>query len=83
MDNDSDDQTYSVINVQEFIGKTVGRRKSRTPFADKSLGREAMIRSRELFGGVCVPRGVYRFESHHEADQWMMQKIAQAAAARS
>ncbi|MBT5706609.1 MAG: hypothetical protein HOI66_09825 [Verrucomicrobia bacterium] len=82
MDNESDDQTYSVINVQEFIGKTVGRRKTRAPFADKSLGREAMIRSRELFGGVCVPRGVYRFKSHSEADQWMMQKIAQAAAAK-
>ena len=80
MDKDSDDQTYSVINIQEFIGKTVGRRKLQNPFADKSLGRAAMIRSRELFGGVRVPRGVYRFGSHSEADQWMMQKIAQAAA---
>jgi hypothetical protein len=25
---------------------------------------------RESFGGVRVPRGVYRFKTHEEADQW-------------
>jgi hypothetical protein len=76
----SDDQTYSVFNVDEFIGKTVGRHKPPAPFSTKSLGREAMIRARELHGGIRIPRGTYRFETHGEADKWMIQKIAQRAA---
>ncbi len=28
-----------------------------------------------LRGGALVPKGVYRFESHEEADAWMMQQI--------
>jgi len=30
---------------------------------------------RESFGGVRVPRGVYRFKTHEEADQWLWRMI--------
>ena len=29
-----------------------------------------------LRGAALVPRGVYRFERHEEADEWMIQMIA-------
>jgi hypothetical protein len=83
MASNGDDQTHSVINVDEFIGKTVGRRKPPAPFTSKMLNRKAMIHAREVFGGIRIPRGVHRFESHEEADLWLIKKIAQAAAARS
>lgn len=30
----------------------------------------------ELRGCGIIPRGVYRFQSHREADEWMMRQIA-------
>lgn len=83
MADEGDDQTHSVINVEEFIGKTVGRRKPPAPFTSKMLNRKTQLQARQYFGGIRVPRGVYRFESHEEADEWLIKKIAQAAAARS
>lgn len=29
-----------------------------------------------LRGGALIPRGVYRFASHEEADEWMIRTIA-------
>jgi len=80
MDNDADDQTHPVINVEESIGKTVGRRKPGAPYSSKGWDREAMIRLRAEFGGVRIPRGVFRFRTHEEADRWMIQTTARAAA---
>lgn len=40
--------------------------------------RDAAILQRtvnRLRGGALVPKGVYRFESHEEADAWMLQQI--------
>lgn len=36
-----------------------------------------------LRGGDLVPRGVYRFRSHEEADAWMMRQMASTHARRS
>lgn len=36
-----------------------------------------------LRGGALVPRGVYRFTSHEEADEWMIRQIAATHARRS
>ena len=83
MNQNMDDRVYSVINVEETIGKTVGLRKPPGPFENSMLNRDAMIQFRESVGGVCIPRGVHRFKSHEEADEWMIHKLAQAAAARS
>ena len=82
MNQSADNQTYPVINVEEFIGKTVGRRKPCAPFETTMFNRTAMIRARELHGGIRIPRWVHRFTTHEEADTWMIQKIAQAAAAK-
>ena len=43
---------------------------------DWSAGVAHRARPDRLRGGKLVPRGVYRFARHEEADQWMMRQIA-------
>jgi len=72
--------SHVALNVQEQIGKQVGRRRM------KDAGPHAMalqkmvndVRRSQGYGGLC-PRGVYRFASHEEADAWMMRAIVQRA----
>lgn len=82
MPND-DDQIHPVINVEEFIGKQVGRRTPRRGLTLEGSRINDMIAWRKAFGGVGVPKGVYRFKSHEEADQWMTRQLATSAAKRS
>lgn len=75
MADDADDQTHPVINVEEFIGKTVGRRKLRKPASVQKTGRAIYQRSGFR---VCDP-GIHRFDSFEEADQWMRQMAIKRA----
>ena len=65
------------INVEEKIDRFVGRR-TKTPDAlsTRTSNKANSIAWRKAFGGVRVPRGVYRFKTHEEADQWLWQMIA-------
>lgn len=65
------------VNVEEKIDRIVGRR-TRTPNAlsTRTSNKANSIAWRKAFGGVRVPRGVYRFKTHEEADQWLWQMIA-------
>jgi hypothetical protein len=48
--------------------------------------RDAAILQRtinRLRGGALVPRGVYRFRTHEEADEWMTRQMASTHARRS
>jgi hypothetical protein len=65
------------INVEEKIDRVVGRRTG-TPDALSSATstKTNAIAWRKAFGGVRVPRGVYRFKTHEEADQWLWRMIA-------
>ncbi len=71
--------SHAVINIQDPVGKTVGRRVL------EDAGKYGMglhlvneVRHPQGFGGIC-PRGVYRFQSHEEADAWMMKAIVERA----
>jgi hypothetical protein len=68
------------INVEEKIDRFVGRR-TRTPDAlsTKTSNKADSIAWRKAFGGVRVPRGVHRFKTHEEADQWLWRMIARPA----
>lgn len=65
------------VNVEEKIDRFVGRR---TQVADALSTRFSTktdaIAWRRAFGGVRVPRGVHRFKTHEEADQWLWRMIA-------
>jgi hypothetical protein len=66
-----------LINVEEKIDRFVGRR-TKTPDALSLIGstKADAIAWRKAFGGVPIPRGVHRFKTHEEADQWLWRMIA-------
>jgi len=65
------------INVEERIDRIVGRRtKAPDPLSIASSGKADAIAWRKAFGGLRVPRGVYRFRSHEEADEWLWRIMA-------
>jgi hypothetical protein len=65
------------INVEEKIDRLVGRR-TQTPDAlsTATSNKADSIAWRNALGGVRVPRGVHRFKTHEEADQWLWRMIA-------
>jgi hypothetical protein len=65
------------INVEEKIGRVVGRRK-KMPDALSLVGsrKTDAIAWRKALGGVRIPRGVHRFKTHEEADAWLWRMIA-------
>lgn len=64
------------VNVEEKIGKTVGRRRKvdSVQYA-AGLQRLANNVARSQRRGIC-PRGVFRFHTHEEADQWLTKMMA-------
>jgi hypothetical protein len=64
----------AVINLQEHFGKIVGRRKYTVGDYDRLLANSTALMPR-----LPVPKGVFRFRSHEEADEWMNQHLMQAA----
>lgn len=71
----SGDKSLPPPNVEEPIGKTVGRRRAVSPSKIQETGRQIYHR---LAFRVCPP-GVYRFHSHEEADEWMRQMAVKRA----
>lgn len=67
----------SFINADEHIDRSVGRRRQAPdPLSGASDCRAEAIRWREAFGGIRAARGVYRFHTHEEADEWLWRTIA-------
>jgi hypothetical protein len=66
-----------IINLEDQPGKTVGRRTAPADSfkAGMDLQQTAVDLGKSLGQGL-VPRGVYRFRSHQEADEWMMNMIS-------
>ena len=62
--------------MEEDVGRIVGRRKIRDPLALDSIRREDAIAWSRAFGGLRIPRGVYRFRTHAEADEWLWRMMA-------
>ena len=65
------------INVEEKIDRFVGRRTKRPDALSTATSNKAnSLAWRRAFGGLRVPRGVHRFQTHEAADQWLWQIIA-------
>jgi len=62
-----------IINLDDPVGKTVGRRVAPADALEYAFGLQAAVNQfaapRRATGKL---RGVFRFRSHEEADQWMM-----------
>jgi hypothetical protein len=65
-----------LINLEENLGKVVGRRlKAPDPLSVRTSNKADSIAWRKALGGVRVPRGVYRFRTHEEANDWLWRMI--------
>lgn len=63
----------TVINLEETIGKQVGRRKPPTDPLRVASDLNKLATGLLTASGHKLPRrGVFRIRSHEEADQWMM-----------
>jgi hypothetical protein len=66
----------TVINLEEKIGKTVGRRTlPRDAFAYGMGLQKAGAQLAKTFRMRGVPKGAYKFHSHEEADAWLMKHL--------
>jgi len=73
----SDAMKQPQINLEEKIDRLVGRRTKTPDALSTATSKKAdSIAWRKELGGVRVPRGVYRFQSDAEADQWLWRMIA-------
>lgn len=73
-----EDLQHPVVNIQETIGKTVGRRVVPNPLQAQPGEVENAKAWQRSFGGLRVRPGVYRFTSFEDADAWMMKHQIQA-----
>jgi hypothetical protein len=63
----------TVINLEETIGKQVGRRKPPVDPLRVASDMNQLATGLLTASGHKLPRrGVFRFRTHEEADQWMM-----------
>jgi hypothetical protein len=72
------------VNMEEKIDRFVGRRP-RTPDclrAGMQL-QAAAVEFRRAFKHCWAAKGLYRFKTHEEADQWMMKMLARADQSQS
>lgn len=65
-----------MVSPDETLGKIVGRRKVGGGLNPALHTKERARRWSEAMDTPFVPRGVYRFNSHEEADEWMWKMIS-------
>ncbi|MEW6320109.1 MAG: hypothetical protein AB1635_03365 [Acidobacteriota bacterium] len=66
-----------MVNIEERVDRRVGRRlRAADPLSLASSTRADAEAWREAFGGIRVARGVYRFRTHEEADEWLWKAIS-------
>jgi hypothetical protein len=67
----------TAVNLEEGIGKTVGRRQPpQDPLALTDAQRSAnAVAWKRALGTLRIKKGVYRFRTHEEADEWLWQKL--------
>lgn len=68
-----------IINLDDPVGKTVGTRSAPNVwevFADSAKAKNDWRRA-----GMSprIPKGVYRFHSHEEADEWLVKMMTRPA----
>lgn len=62
----------AVINIQDPVGKTVGRRVYRDAMRLQDSTKQIAREWHRAFPASMPPRGVYRFKSHEEAETWLI-----------
>ena len=65
----------AIINMEETAGKTVGRRRAPNSIEAARKLQKSLNEQLKNAGHALSRKGVFRFNSHEEADQWMQQMI--------
>jgi hypothetical protein len=61
-----------VPNVEEPVDRIVGRRRRvADPLSLAGDRRADAVAWQRAFGGLRVARGIHRFRTHEEADEWL------------
>ena len=60
-----------VVNVDEKIGKVVGHIPPATEAFAQAMRFQQTNRLPSHLEGIC-PTGVFRFDTHEEADEWLL-----------
>jgi hypothetical protein len=69
-----------ILNTEEKIGKTVGRRVALHDAFRFGMGmQQAAIELERAMRRSLCPKGVFRFRTHEEADEWMVKMLARRA----
>ncbi len=68
------------VNLDEPVGKVVGRRQPPASGLTASPAQTAAsARAWSRVGRkLSIPKGVYRFKTHEEADQWLWEKMTRS-----
>ena len=60
-----------VLDLEEKIGKAVGRRIVRDSFRYGMDLQKTGAQLARTFGHASMPKGAFKFQSHEEADAWL------------
>jgi hypothetical protein len=60
-----------IVNLDENVGKAVGRRRPADAFATAMKLQKTVNELQSHLTGIC-PKGVFRFKTHKEADEWLL-----------
>lgn len=67
------------INVEEKIDRFVGRRTGTPDSLQAGMQlQETAVQLHRSFKHRWMPKGVYRFKTHEEADEWMTRMLARS-----
>jgi hypothetical protein len=68
-----------LINLEEKIDRFVGKRtKAPNALSTATSNIADAVAWQKALGGLRIPRGVYRFKTHEEADAWMVKMLARS-----
>jgi hypothetical protein len=64
---------HPVVNIEDPVGKVVGRRRlTEGNYINYALGLQKCLGDHSR---LSYPKGVFRFRSHEEADQWLVDNL--------
>jgi len=67
------------VNAEESIDRSVGRRAGALDGLRAGMQlQETGAQLHQSFKHRWMPKGVYRFKTHEEADEWMIQMLARS-----
>jgi hypothetical protein len=73
-----------IVNTEERIDRVVGRRATTLDSLRAGMQlQETAAQLHHAFKHRWMPKGVYRFKTHEEADEWMIRMLARSSLAKT